>query len=114
MKRPSNGVKGVGIDVAEVSRFRKCSKKFLDRVYTKEEIRYCRKCANPSMHFAARFAAKEAVIKATTKTDIALKDIFVKNRANGAPTVFIRGKKRKFFISIAHTKDVAIAVVVAQ
>lgn len=107
-------MRGIGIDVAEIKRFKSVSEKFLNRVYTKEEIRYCRKSANPAMHFAARFAAKEAVIKATTKTDIALKDIFVKNRANGAPTVFIRGKKKKFFISISHTKDVAIAVVVAQ
>lgn len=107
-------MRGIGIDVAEIKRFKSVSDKFLNRVYTREEIRYCRKCANPAMHFAARFAAKEAVIKATTKTDIALKDIFVKNRANGSPTVFIKGKKRKFFISISHTKDVAIAVVVAQ
>ncbi|MFH1353244.1 MAG: 4'-phosphopantetheinyl transferase superfamily protein, partial [bacterium] len=95
-------------------RFKGVSEKFLNRVFTEEEISYCRKSANPAMHFAARFAAKEAVIKATTKTDIALKDIFVKNRANGAPDVFIKGKKKKFFISISHTKDIAVAVVAVQ
>ena len=106
-------MKGIGIDIVEVKRFEKLAKGFLDRVFTREEIDYCRKSANPTMHFAARFAAKEAVIKATTKTNIALKDIFVKNRRNGAPDVFIKGKKKKFFISISHTKDLAIAVVVA-
>ena len=107
-------MRGIGIDIAEIKRFRGVSEKFLSKVFTEEEIRYCRKSANPAMHFAARFAAKEAVIKATTRTDIALKDIFVKNRKNGAPDVFIKGKKKKFFISISHTKDLAVAVVAAE
>ncbi|MBA3066334.1 holo-[acyl-carrier-protein] synthase [bacterium] len=106
-------VPGIGIDIAEVKRFRRLSGRFLKRVYTDEEVAYCRRSVDPAMHFAARFAAKEAVIKATTKTDIALKDIYVKNRASGAPEVFIKGKKKKFHISISHTKDIAVAVVIS-
>jgi len=106
-------VPGIGIDIAEVKRFRRLSPRFLKRVYTDEEVAYCRRSADPAMHYAARFAAKEAVIKATTKTDIALKDIYVKNRASGAPEVFIKGRKKKFHISISHTKDIAVAVVIS-
>jgi len=106
-------VPGIGIDIAEVKRFRNLSARFLKRVYTDEEIVYCKRSSRPEMHFAARFAAKEAVIKATTKTDIALRDICVQNRPSGAPEVFIKGKKKKFHISISHTKDIAVAVVIS-
>ncbi len=107
-------MRGIGIDIVEVGRFRKISKRFLKRVYTPAEIKYCQKSATPELHFAARFAAKEAVIKATTDKKIAMRDIFVKNRKNGAPEVFVKGRKQKFFISISHTKTAAVAVVVAD
>ncbi|MCD6413556.1 MAG: holo-ACP synthase [Elusimicrobia bacterium] len=105
-------MKGIGIDIVEVKRFHGVSNRFLKRVFTEEEIKYCRKSAAAELHFAARFAAKEAVIKATTDRKIAMKDICVKNRKNGAPEVFVRGRRQKFFISISHTKTLAVAVVV--
>jgi len=106
-------VRGIGIDIVEVKRFKRLGSRFLEKVFTAEEIKYCLKSAAPAMHFAARFAAKEAVIKATRKKNIALRDIFVRNRSGGAPEVFVKGKKKKFYVSISHTDSLAVAVVVS-
>jgi holo-[acyl-carrier protein] synthase len=59
---------GIGIDLVEVPRIRelleKHGQRFKERTFTAGEIAYCDACAEPAMHYAARFAAKEAVAKA--------------------------------------------------
>ena len=58
----------IGTDLEDISRIRsaieKNGEKFLNRIYTREEQTYCQSKADPAMHFAGRFCAKEAMIKA--------------------------------------------------
>ena len=55
---------GLGVDLVEVNRFEKVSSRFLERVFTQGELEYARQSKTPAQVLAARFAAKEAVIKA--------------------------------------------------
>lgn len=103
----------IGIDIIDVKRIAKLikNKRFLARVYTKEETRYCMGKANKAQHFAVRFATKEAVWKALGRKDIWHRDIGVKNLKDGQPVVLIKGKPRKdITISLSHTDDYAAAV----
>ncbi|MEW5950908.1 MAG: holo-ACP synthase [Elusimicrobia bacterium] len=105
---------GLGIDIVETRRIKKASsKKFLIKVYSKKELDSCLKSANKYERLAARFAAKEAVIKALNKKNIPLNKIEILNELSGKPTVKIRGEKKKLLISISHCKDYACAVCLA-
>ena len=107
----------VGIDLAEVKRIAKLIKdrRFLHRVYTPEEIRYCMPKKNRAQHFAVRFATKEAVWKALGESKTALKDIGVANLPDGKPLVAIRGRKRSDIdVSLSHTGDYAVAVAIVM
>ncbi len=113
-----------GIDIIEVSRIEESinslGEKFLKRVFTDYEIKYCNSKNNMKyQHFAARFAAKEAIFKAISdslksKYDITWIDIEIKNDENGRPTFSI-DKLDKMIniidkdISISHIKEYAIA-----
>ena len=58
---------GIGVDMLEISRMERVLARrpnFARRVFTEEERAYCEKCARPAEHYAARFAAREAVVKA--------------------------------------------------
>ena len=59
---------GIGIDIVDLDRFQRMldrhGKRFLAKTFSEEEIAYCQSRKNPAQHFAARFAAKEAVFKA--------------------------------------------------
>jgi len=103
----------IGIDIVEVGRLKKLAKnrRFLAKVYTPEEIAYCRARKNCAQHFAVRFAAKEAVWKALGKNGTALKDIGVVNMPGGKPQILIRGRRRKGIdVSLSHTENYAVAV----
>ena len=115
-----------GTDIIEVSRIKQSiddlGEKFLERIYTKKEIQYC-KSRGKSMYerFAGRFAAKEAVFKALSseledKYQICWKDIECLNDENGRPFVTVLGidekKIENIDISISHCKDYAVANVV--
>ena len=67
-------ITGIGIDVIQNERIRQSVQRFgdrfLNRIYTEGEIGYCKKCANPEIHYAARFAAKEAAFKALGDADV--------------------------------------------
>ena len=109
-------ITGTGIDIIEISRIEEAIKRwgkdFLNHVFTKEEIDYAGKLRFPAQHFAARFAAKEAVLKAFgDNAHISWKDIQIKNDRNGKPECIYSGKnfKRKILISISHTKNYAVA-----
>ena len=117
---------GIGVDIEEVARFRKfdiCKgKKFYERLFTKSEIKYCLSKADPYTHFAARFAAKEAAIKACAPyIRLFFSDIEVKNNKDGSPFLTVISKKKKelknkmknfsFFVSLSHTENNAVAFV---
>lgn len=116
---------GLGIDIIEIARVRdavsRWGESFLSKIFTEREIVYSnsRKCS--SQHFAARFAAKEAVIKAfgePNKHPMNWTDIEVLNDKEGKPVIVfhdkaLRLKKRKkvddVMVSLSHSKDYAVA-----
>ena len=116
-----------GIDIIEIERIKNSIEetegKFCEKVYTEKEIEYCEsKNMQKYQHYAARFAAKEAVFKAISpflenKYDIGWKDIQVSNDENGKPYIEILNKNIKELnnidISISHCKQYAVASVVA-
>jgi len=113
-------VVGVGIDIIQIEKIKKSIEKwkdsFLDRVFNSEELKNILKGKMYYQRLAARFAAKEAVIKAISKEyPLALTDILILNRENGAP--YCKFKKDigiDIFLSITHIEDYAVACAVAQ
>ena len=118
---------GLGVDIVECDRIRRLVERaddaFLRRVFTEEERAYCARMADPVPHYAARFAAKEAVAKALGTgigASAALAEIEVVRAANGAPGIRLHGTAdataarlglHGFRLSLSHTRDLAIAVV---
>ncbi len=111
----------VGTDILTISRIESAissssGERFLHRIFTSKEITYCQSKANPSIHFAGRFAAKESVTKAILSskvlTRISLKDIEILPDDNGAPVVFISKKisaECQCKVSISHSDESAVA-----
>ena len=112
----STSIRGIGVDIAEVKRFRKLPYKsnfsFYGKVFLEAEIRYCLSKVDPYPHFAARFSAKEAIIKATNKKVSNLENIEISNSGNGYPRAKVKNIKGKILISLSHTKDQAIAIAI--
>lgn len=110
-------ISGLGVDLAEVSRIRRLalrSPAFLKRVFTPGELEYALKSRNKYERLSARFAVKEAVIKALDATDIPLKDIEVENTGSGSPRVTVKGRPGvRLMASISHTAAHAVAAVIA-
>ena len=122
---------GTGIDIIEISRIKRSLEtyagRFEEKVFTPAEIGYCRSKADPSRHFAARFAAKEAVLKSLgtgMSGGISWKDIEVANHPEtGKPSLLLSGKGKDLFvelqlkaihISISHEKAYAVAHAIAE
>lgn len=111
-------INGIGIDIIEIDRIKKaCLKwdqRFIKRIFTQKEISYCTEKKNPFSHFAVRFAAKEAVIKAISYS-INWLDIEIINQKNKSPYCKIYKKlkdlkNKKILISLSHSKKNAIAI----
>ena len=116
-----------GTDIIEIDRIKESieslGKKFLQKVYTEREIQYCEsKKAQKYQHYAARFAAKEAVFKAISeslkdKYELTWLDYEVLNDEAGKPSIKILGREIKELenidLSISHCKQYAVATVVA-
>ena len=107
---------GTGIDIIEINRIKNLLKKndmILFKIFTKEEIDYCQNKKNKWQHFAVRFAAKEAVIKALGNRGVNLKDIRINNEENGQPKVILsrtlKHLQGRFVISLSHCKSYAVA-----
>jgi holo-[acyl-carrier protein] synthase len=107
---------GTGIDIIEIKRIKKVlenNKKLVERIFTPEEIQYCKEKKNKWQHFAVRFAAKEAVVKALGNRAVNLKNIRITNRHNGQPQVILNGSLKPFqerlIVSLSHCKDYAVA-----
>lgn len=117
--------KGLGIDIIEVKRIKniieKYGEKFFNRILTENEIKYCKSFSNPELHFAGRFASKEAYSKAIgtgISRSFGWKDIEILNDPKGKPYInHIKDNgysSFKYEISISHTKEYACAVVVRE
>lgn len=112
----------VGTDLVEVGRIRDVievwSERFLGRIFTADEIAYCHQRATPSIHFAGRFAAKEAVKKAMyaagRKEPILFRDIQIQRDSEGAPIVVLEGLAESPQVSISHTSRYAVATAVLE
>jgi holo-[acyl-carrier protein] synthase len=106
----------IGIDIEEVERFVGYvkDKKFLRRIFAKEELSYSIPRKNAAQYLAARFAAKEAVWKAlSTINRFNITDISVRNTKDGKPQVYIKNKKyKRIDISLSHTDKYVAAVAI--
>ncbi len=119
-------VLGVGIDIIEIERIKdsieKYGDRFLDKIYTANEIKYCSKKFNKDQHLAARFAAKEAVYKAVAsgwEEGINWQDIEVYNDSYGKPEIKPFGKLKTFLsndkqlkISMSHSDNYVTCVAI--
>ncbi len=121
---------GTGIDIAEVPRIRQSIERFgdrfLQRVYTVGEIKYCDSKANRAERYAARFAAKEAAMKALGtgwNHGVRWRDCEVVRLPGGRPSISFHGKAAEFAIrlgvknaalSLSHTAEQAIAQVILE
>lgn len=119
---------GIGVDMLEISRMERVMRRrpsFLRRVFTDDERAYCERCARPAEHYAARFAAREAVLKALGcgfAEGVGLHDVSVATDAAGRPRAVLSGCAakiaaeqgvREIALSISYTRDVAVANAVA-
>jgi holo-[acyl-carrier protein] synthase len=116
---------GIGVDIVEVARIadliRSHGQRFLDRVYQPAEIEYCRSMHDPAPHFAARFAAKEAISKALGTgfaQRVSWRDIEVRKKASGEPFVVLhagaadlakRLNVQTVLVSLSHSQAYAVA-----
>jgi holo-[acyl-carrier protein] synthase len=121
---------GTGIDIAEVHRIaatiERFGRRFIDRVFTPGEIRYCESKANKAERYAARFAAKEAAMKAIGtgwRLGVRWQDFEVQRAPGGRPTMVFHGKAAEFFgklgavrahLSLTHTDQFAMAQVILE
>jgi holo-[acyl-carrier protein] synthase len=119
---------GVGVDLTPISRlqraFDKNPERLEARLFTDGERAYCRGRANAGQHFAARFAAKEALLKALKVPEgLRWHELEVVNDTDGAPTFRLSGNAaaaaasqgvKKLHLSITHADDSAMAFVVAE
>ena len=119
---------GVGVDLTPISRMQKAfdahPERLEARLFTDAERAYCRARANSGQHFAARFAAKEALLKALGVPEgLRWHELEVVNDAGGAPSFRLTGNAaaaatragiRKLHLSLTHADDSAMAFVVAE
>lgn len=111
----------IGVDCVEVSRFESLArdKAFIETIFTKKEIEYCQTQHDPTQHFAARFAGKEAVIKALSGFKATLpnfQEIEITREPKQPPRVRLKEALEEEYaikISLSHTKNTAVAFVVA-
>ncbi len=121
------GIRGLGLDICSISRIQRIldgprAEPFLNRVYTEAERELCGRRSDAASAFAARFAAKEALVKALgAPPGIRWKDMEVR-RDGGAPYFALSGvalevmeaRGLEAFLALTHDADVAAATVVLQ
>ena len=120
---------GTGIDIIEVERVAErvgSGNGFRELVFSKDEILYCDSKAFPFQHYAGRFAAKEAFLKAVGRgwdSGLSLHEIEVVNLPNGKPELRLCGQTEKelvylgirsIHLSLSHLKSVATAIVILE
>ncbi|HJI12246.1 MAG TPA: holo-ACP synthase [Adlercreutzia equolifaciens] len=122
---------GLGVDIVEIARMRKIierSPAFVEKVYSAAERAYCDSHAHPEVHYATRFAAKEAVLKALGtgfSEGIGWLDVEVRRTSKGRPYVVLTGRAREvareqgvreipLSLSYTHTDAVACAMAITE
>jgi holo-[acyl-carrier protein] synthase len=120
---------GIGTDIVEVSRIERsiCSGNgFAKKVFSEHEIIYCNTFKYASQHYAARFAAKEALLKALGTGwagEMEFYEIEVRNNEKGKPELYVSGKVKEILekenisgihVSLSHTATHAVAMVVLE
>ena len=121
---------GTGIDIAEVDRIAasiaRFGRRFTGRIFTADEIRYCESKANKVERYAARFAAKEAAMKAIGtgwSRGVTWRDVEVRRLPGGRPTIAFHGRAAEFLdklggarahLSMTHTAQFAMAQVILE
>jgi holo-[acyl-carrier protein] synthase len=121
---------GMGNDIFDVDRMKQeldqGGPEFRDRLFTAEETAYCESKRFPAQHYAARFAAKEAFLKALNtglRNGLSWKDVEVRHRTDGSPELVLSGEARELaaqrgiertFLSLSHTSSLAMASVVLE
>jgi len=109
---------GIGIDIIEVSRFRRKkyeeNRNFYKKIFVKSEINYCLKFKNSAERFAGKFALKEALIKSIDRK-IRFSEIET-SHLKSKPIVRIKKSREKynFIASLSHENDFAVAVVISE
>lgn len=120
-------VAGLGVDIVEIERMRAILERtpsFKTRVFSETERAYCDAKAKPEIHYALRFAAKEAVLKAlgTGFNGVRVTDVEVRNDAYGKPVALLSGEAARIakeqgvvemHISLSYTHSVGVANAVA-
>ena len=115
---------GTGIDIIEISRIQKAIERwgedFLKHVFTPQEIAFAQKYKFPYAHYAGRFAAKEAVIKAVSQIDpgrtLAMHQVEIRNDRLGRPHIILHDGRRdrlKVHVSLSHVETVAVSSAIA-
>ena len=123
-------VVGVGVDLVLIPRIRRAmerwQERFLERVFTAEELAYSLRRRDPAEHLAARFAAKEATLKALgtgLSMGVRWREMEVRRPGGGRPTLSLSGRTatlgaargiRALHVSLTHDGDYALAQVVAE
>ena len=126
-----DGAVGLGVDIVDIARMRRILERtpsFARKVYSDEERAYCLDKATPEVHFATRFAAKEAVVKALGtgfSEGIGVRDIEVRRTSKGRPYVVLSGRAKEvarelgvrelpISLSYTHTEAVACAMAITE
>jgi len=124
-----NNIFGIGTDLIDISRMKKLlnkNKKFINRIFSAKEIKYCESQSNKTASYSKRFAAKEAFAKALgigISKGISFNEISINNDRKGAPFIVLLGKtkisvanlikrKNKIYLSLSDEKKYALAMVV--
>jgi holo-[acyl-carrier protein] synthase len=118
-------VRGIGVDLVRIPRMRdvigRWDDRFLRRVFTEAEIAYCRARRDQVPHFAARFAAKEAALKALgtgLRLGVRWRELEVRRERGQAPTLVLSGRSReiglarggrRMLVTLTHDGDYALA-----
>jgi len=115
-------VTGLGVDLVSVARIERALERhanFRTKLFSEGERAYCESQKRPALHYAARFAAKEAAIKALGRA-VPFKDVEILKNAQGRPYVRFHGKALelagsvKAQVSLSHTAEFACAVLILE
>jgi holo-[acyl-carrier protein] synthase len=113
------GKLGIGVDIVNINEFKKMpyhkKTKFYTKIFLPSEIKHCLRYKNSYLHFAGKFALKEAVIKATKESIPMIK--IKTSHLQSKPTIQLTNKLQnnyKFIASLSHEKDFAVAVVISE
>ena len=121
---------GIGIDLFDVARMerelREQGAEFRDSLFSAGEVEYCEGKRHPAQHYAARFAAKEAVIKALAADGRAgsfWRDVEIRNEPSGRPVVVLSGRLREaadglgaraVHVTLSHSQELALAAAIVE